>query len=227
MNFNKSDILKRKIIPLTIFINVILFHTQFSLAQTVFDTDELPIFSASGFDLGGEINNINICPINSRYVSFESYQEASFHDLYIFDTRFDVNAEEKNPFRVDIAPLSTSSNLSTNEINWCPVKINKKIWFAFVSTALDANGEIYLGNITNKNKYIRITKNNSNDYHPRWSPDGNKLVYVSDKRGKSDIFMVNNIANIIDMFDMWINTYENQNKDLLVYDEPKIGRAHV
>lgn len=220
MIFNNKNIGIRKTFKLIIFIIFTLYYNKPSFAQTSFDSNDLPIFSESEFELSGEINNISICPLNSRYLSFESYQDASFHDLYIFDTRVEVNIEGKNPLRVDIDPNSISSSLSTNEINWCPVKIHNKIWFAFVSTALNANGEIYLGNLTDINRYIRITKNNNNDYHPRWSPDGKELVFVSDKRGKSDIFLVNNVVNFIDKFELWNEKYGNNNKNVLVYNEP-------
>ncbi len=38
---------------------------------------------------------------------------------------------------------------------------------------------------------VRLTDNNSNELHPKWSPDGSKIVFSSDKFGNYDIFIMN------------------------------------
>ena len=47
--------------------------------------------------------------------------------------------------------------------------------------------EIWLADINGSNKE-KITDNSSNDYDPCFSPDGSKIIYVTDRNGNDDIY---------------------------------------
>ena len=52
--------------------------------------------------------------------------------------------------------------------------------------------EIYLVDIFKKAPNpVKLTNNNAQDFDPVWSPDGSKIAFVSDRDGRSDIFIMN------------------------------------
>lgn len=50
--------------------------------------------------------------------------------------------------------------------------------------------QIYLMNPNGSNQ-TRLTYNNANDHYPSWSPDGTKIVFVSDRDGNPEIYVIN------------------------------------
>jgi Tol biopolymer transport system component len=59
----------------------------------------------------------------------------------------------------------------------------------FVSNR-DGNDEIYSMNYDGSG-VIRLTNNSSEDFGPRWSPDGSKIVFDSDRTGEYEIYIMN------------------------------------
>jgi len=61
-----------------------------------------------------------------------------------------------------------------------------------IATSLSKDGypDIYLMN-TNGNIISRLTRSNSIDISPTWSPDGKKIAFVSDRGGNPNIYTMN------------------------------------
>ena len=57
---------------------------------------------------------------------------------------------------------------------------------AFVSVR-DGNHDIYLLEVSSK-KITRVTDNDIRDDFPSWSPDGKKLVYISQHEGATNLY---------------------------------------
>src|SRR5688572_28855229 len=68
------------------------------------------------------------------------------------------------------------------------LRANGKI--AFTSDR-DGNREIYVMNADGSNQ-TRITNNSISDNHPKWSPDGRKIAFISQRQtGEYAIFQMN------------------------------------
>jgi len=180
------------------------------------------VASAREFNLRGELINIAISPANPDIVSFESVEGGNLHRLWWLDLNT-KHLEQITPRTSDWEDSYWRAQ-SDRDIDWCPVKINGKTWFLFVSSGLDGQENIYLGN-TEDNYYLRLTSSNYVDHHPRWSPDGKHFVYVSSRRGSGDIYFVNNIERLINRFERAIRG-EPESREI-VLDGISSGNHHI
>ena len=140
-----------------------------------------------------------------------------FHPIYPDIIAFSVSrsAEEKFLFIKDLGvnKLYQIKSESTEEeeeedswlkiagtdeqLDWRPVESkDDKIWFAFVGSGNSANIDIYLGYIGMENP-IRLTSDDAIDSSSKWSPDGNKIAFVSSRSGDGDIYLLENLDNVI------------------------------
>lgn len=76
--------------------------------------------------------------------------------------------------------------LKTNEGTWISLDVHPD----GKTIAFDLMGDLYTIPITG-GKATRITSGMAYDTHPRWSPDGNKLCFTSDKDGSENIWILN------------------------------------
>lgn len=60
----------------------------------------------------------------------------------------------------------------------------------FVSNR-DGNDEIYVANIDGTN-LINLTQSVSRDWHPDWSPNGERIVFTSDRDGNQELYLMQN-----------------------------------
>jgi Tol biopolymer transport system component len=81
--------------------------------------------------------------------------------------------------RLRVGPPSEHPSISVNG------------WMAF-SSDFEGHHDIYLLDLTVSNSSsIRLTTNPSADRQPVWSPDGSKVLFVSDRDGNNEIYVVN------------------------------------
>ncbi len=203
-----------------------LITVSLYIAGAIYANEQLndirKVVSAREYHLRGELVNIAISPVNPDIISFESIEDGNLHRLWWFD----LDSQDL----VQITPRTVSNNeffwyaQSDRDINWCPVKINGKNWFLFVSSGIEGEENIYLGN-TQDNYFLRLTSGRYVDHHPRWSPDGESFVYVSSRSGNGDIYLVNNVRELIERFEQEID--ERPEFREIVIEEISSGRHHI
>lgn len=181
------------------------------------------VASASEFNLRGELVNIAISPVDPNVISFESIEGGNLHRLWWYNTQTRQLRQVTPRNEVADDPYWWGAR-SDRSINWCPIPINGKNWFLFVSSGLDGQENIYLGNTTDE-YYLRLTSSASVDHHPRWAPDANSFVYVSSRSGAGDIYMVNNMQDIIGRFEQAVSR-KPENRELVI-EGISSGQGHV
>ena len=62
-------------------------------------------------------------------------------------------------------------------------------WIA-LSAALEGNSELFKVRLGEKGAPVRLTNDWSIDVSPSWSPDGKQIVFMSDRTGKPDLFIL-------------------------------------
>jgi Tol biopolymer transport system component len=179
------------------------------------------VVSASKLNLRGELVNIAISPVDQHVISFESVEGGNLHRLWWYDLRRrSVHQISPREEESDAWYMEAQSDRS---INWCPVPINGKNWFIFVSSGTDGRENLYLGNTTDR-YYLQLTSSGSVDHHPRWSPDGRRFVYVSSRTGSGDIYLVENVRSIIRRFERQVESRPTDR--VIVIDGMSSGERH-
>ena len=79
----------------------------------------------------------------------------------------------------------------------------------------DGNGEIYVGE-ANGYSPKNLTNNPAEDWYPLWSPDGNRIAFISERTGSAQIFVMN-----LDGSNMMQLTNDAQITDVSVCGEQK------
>ena len=104
-----------------------------------------------------------------------------------------VLAQEKTKKKKDSSKMATKElplepkrkiNFTTNQGTWMSVDVHpdgKTIMF-------DMMGDLYTIPI-NGGKATKVTKGMAYDVHPRYSPDGKSIVFVSDKSGSDNLWI--------------------------------------
>ncbi len=147
--------------------------------------------STREFDMRGEITNAQICVLNPDVISFESVESAQWRHLWWIDVK------ERKPHQ--ISPRKTSDDMGAEtdrEMCWSPVRYDGKTWFVFVSSGDDNNDDLFIGNLSD-DVYGRLTSHPASDHHPRWSPDGRQIAFVSARSGSGDIYLIRNVRELI------------------------------
>jgi C-terminal processing protease CtpA/Prc len=73
------------------------------------------------------------------------------------------------------------------QVQWSP----DSRWLAYSRTDLDFNEEIFIQNIENGEEPVNISMHPREDKNPRWSPDGSKLGFISNRNnGDEDVWFV-------------------------------------
>jgi dipeptidyl aminopeptidase/acylaminoacyl peptidase len=171
------------------------------------------VVSGHGPELRGELANPSVCPLDRDLVAFESIVER-IHRLWIKqegrEKPLEVNPrieKEEEPADLFTKPPEKLEASYDGDLAWCPVPLTDRgeVWFAFVSSGVAENQDIYLGN-SNAREFIRLTKQIGIDDHPCWSPTGKSLVYVSTRRKiggpevPSDLYLIQDIPDIVSRY---------------------------
>ncbi|MBK7259400.1 MAG: PD40 domain-containing protein [Ignavibacteriae bacterium] len=146
------------------------------------------IGSTREYGIRGELANTHPAPGESGAFTFESIEGAQWQHLWYV-------SGPGNPPR-QISPRDSSDEYQAEadgEISWCPTRGADGHGFVFVSTGMDGNSDIYLGN-TGDSVFVRLTRDGASEQHPRWSPDGRDLVFVSGRSGNGDLYVLPNAS---------------------------------
>ena len=137
-------------------------------------------------------------PLYSDIIAFSVSRSAEEKLLFIKNITTGELYEIKSKSSEEEEEIAWLKLAGTNEqLNWRPVESqDDKIWFAYVSSGNTANIDIYLGYIGMENP-IRLTTHEEIDSYPQWSPNGNKIAFVSSRTGDGDIYLLENIDKVI------------------------------
>lgn len=62
-------------------------------------------------------------------------------------------------------------------------------WIAFVD-GIDDTAEVYLTPLNRPGVPLQLTNNGAMDFMPAWSPDGSRIVFVSDRDGNTELYIM-------------------------------------
>ncbi|HQU74217.1 MAG TPA: hypothetical protein PLG66_18065, partial [Calditrichia bacterium] len=154
------------------------------------------LMSASSQGLPGEISQLNFGPGTVPLFSFirELDGTTTLHILNYLDNEL-VTVEPA----VGNGPADGLSTATYDgQLSWRPqLDRQGRQWFAFVSNKLDNNQEIYLGYLGGE-EYVRLTRNSANDFSPQWSPDGDKIAFISKRSGEGDLYLSQSLEKVVD-----------------------------
>jgi len=99
--------------------------------------------------------------------------------------------------------LTIACGLSTPQVVTNEIKCFKGE--IVLSSDMDGSNEIYVMQPYCGASFTRLTNDSAEDKEPRWSPDGNKIAFVSDRSGKYQIFVMDkdgsNVKQVTDIKD--------------------------
>ena len=168
--------------------------------------------NAGDAKLSGQIYSPAFCPNYQDLVAYER-QELDQHDLLLYNyadgaiqtiRATPVTGEKADdPF----TSLSQSQSLDDftryeGQLDWRPEVDDKgRQWFVFVSNGGAKSYDLYLSYVDRYGKVateppLRLSHEGVDQY-PKWSPDGNSLVFVSGDKSGSDLFLATGMDNLI------------------------------
>lgn len=78
---------------------------------------------------------------------------------------------------------------------------NGKQWIVFVSSGADQEFDLYLADLDDPSGKVMRLPHQGMDRLPNWSPDGRRIVFVSKVNEQSDLFVAENMMDIINRRD--------------------------
>jgi hypothetical protein len=206
----------KKIVLIFVFFNITVF------SQTV-SIDSLSVLFSVKKDLTnfiGQVSGIQAAPnIDGLYSYYR--QDGEYKQLWLYNhnekQHKQIQTSEAFVSDDDLSFLQPRSNkkLYEAELSWCPVLLDGKQYFVFVGAGSNANFDIYIGAEGEKD-LIRLTNNTEIDYMPRWSPDGKRIVFVSSRSGKGDIYLIDNVKIIINEYNL--QKFQGVDKSKNIYE---------
>ncbi|MFQ6002121.1 MAG: TolB family protein [Candidatus Zixiibacteriota bacterium] len=153
----------------------------------------------------GQVYDPQICPSDPDLVSFQRRFKDS-RTLYIFDLLSgkleEVTSGEKEEKRDEYEEEHASPAEGVDwQLDWRPVLDSQgKQWYVFVGDGGIDNFDLYLG-VVGEDTKIKLTEDGYNkfvDAQPKWSPDGKHIVFVSQRTGNGDIYLIKHVDKIIE-----------------------------
>jgi Tol biopolymer transport system component len=188
----------------------ILFISQIQHASGVGVTNDLYIVNTDGTNLlrlAGNTSGSDWSPDSTKIVFASDQEESGHSQIYI------VNADGSNQIRLIDDPVYADAP------NWSPdgSKIAYRSQRDSANQQPDGLGNIYVVNPDGSNQ-VRVTSDPGSEWFQDWSPDNQKIVYVSWKDGNSEIYSLN-IQNMEELrltndpgIDKWVTWSPNGQK---------------
>jgi hypothetical protein len=163
------------------------------------------IISTEMKGMEGQVFDPQICPSDPDLVSFQR-QIKDTQELYIVDLLSGKlervtsrPVEKKEGFRED-TPSEYLQGVDW-QLDWRPVLDSRqRQWYVFVGDGGVDNFDLYLG-VVREGTRIRLTDDGYNkfvDAQPKWSPDGKHIVFVSQRTGNGDMYLIKHVDRIIE-----------------------------
>jgi Tol biopolymer transport system component len=171
-----------------------------------------PLPNAGDPRLAGQIYSPLFCPSNPDLVAYERQIE-DIQELYLYHYQTgeiqqiravgEVGSKKEDPFQ----SLFQAQRLDDfarfeGQLDWRPQLDDKqRQWFVFVSNGGAKSFDLYLSYV---DRYGRMANeptlhltHDGVDQYPKWSPDGNSLVFVSGDKSGSDLFLASNMTELL------------------------------
>ncbi|MCK5145831.1 PD40 domain-containing protein [bacterium] len=111
--------------------------------------------------------------------------------------------ESKDAFSLLMSPQSTRQlSIYEGQLDWRPILDAKgRQWFIFVSSGEHKSYDLYLSYVDQngqvaKEQPIRLERVGT-DHFPRWSPDGNKLIFVGQGKKGMDLYLCDHMNKVL------------------------------
>lgn len=162
--------------------------------------------------LTGQIESPNFAPVSPMIVAYER-REKDVQELYLVNiqtkriSKVTAQANEKSAASEDFSfLLNDQPNIKLSryegQLEWRPVLDSRgRQWFAFISSGANRDYDIYLSWV---DEYGALSSepalqlpHSGTDHYPRWSPDGQVLLFVSEGATGMDLYMCDNIGKIL------------------------------
>ena len=162
--------------------------------------------------LKGQIYNIQFAPSNPSLIAYERLVTDK-QEIYLYNistseiqklTALSNDKGETGDIFLDLLHSSDIENLSYYEgqLDWRPVLDSRgRQWFVFISSGKNKGYDLYLSYIDNvgrlNNKEPLRLRRKGTDQFPKWSPDGNSLVFVGEGEKGMDLYFCDNMREIL------------------------------
>ena len=188
-------------------VGLVLLLTSSAFAQDPIEIkDPKEIITTEMRGMEGQIFDPQICPSDPYLISFQRRIKQS-QELYIFDilsgklekVTSQEKDEKKEEYEEELSGLPAEG--VDWQLDWRPVlDERKRQWYVFVGDGGRDNLDLYL-RVAGEDTKIQLTEDGYNkfvDGQPKWSPDGKHIVFVSQRTGNGDIYLVKHVDRIIE-----------------------------
>jgi Tol biopolymer transport system component len=138
-----------------------------------------------------EIKHLLLGSLIPAALLFALRSDESIHKTALFTASTDTTKKDSMVYtKFKDLPLKPSRTIAftTNEGSWMSVDVHP----SGETIAFDLMGDIYTLPITG-GKATPVTKGMAFESHPRFSPDGNKILFTSDRSGSDNLWIIDRV----------------------------------
>jgi hypothetical protein len=189
------------------FLWLLLFLTLPAFGQDPIEIEDLKeVITTESKGMEGQVFDPQICPSDHDLISFQRRTKQS-QELYILDL-LSGKLEQVTSRPKEVKKEKYEEEFSAPpaegvdwQLDWRPVlDSRKRQWYVFVGDGGMDNLDLYLG-VVGEDTKIKLTEDGYNkfvDGQPKWSPDGKYIVFVSQRTGNGDIYLIEDVDKIIE-----------------------------